>query len=466
MNMCRLSQESIDVILKRGRIYEVGGCVRDRFLKRGDDVKDRDYIVTGIPFDDLTGILKTYGRVDLVGRSFGVIKFTQLRKGQPHTFDISLPRKEHSTGLAHTDFSVDFDPTLPIEADLARRDFTVNAMALALDNEELVDPLHGLVDLQNHHLRMTSPVSFSEDPLRMLRAVQFAARFGFILEPSTFVALRDHAQLITSVSPERIAEELIKLLTLAPSPSEGFRLMQTSGLLREVLPELEVAVGVDQPGGYHRYDVFEHIIRTVDACRPTLRLRLAALFHDICKPQAKRVVDKGATFYGHETTGAKTARNVMNRLRFPKDLTSEVSTLVERHMFTTDVTDKGLRRLVKRVGVDLIFELLDLRRADVIAQGMGGVTDDVDRFEQAIRDELSRKPPFGLGDLALNGSDLMTLFNLKPGPTVGDILNFLMEKVLDQPEDNTREKLTAYAQEFLRSNPTIVHTINDKDSHR
>ena len=464
--MCRLSQESIDVILRRGRIYEVGGCVRDRFLKRGENVKDRDYIVTGIPFDDLTNILRTHGRVDLVGRSFGVIKFTQLRKGESHTFDISLPRKEHSTGLAHTDFAVDFDPTLPIEDDLARRDFTVNAMALALDNDELVDPLHGLIDLENHQLRMTSPASFSEDPLRMLRATQFAARFGFILEPGTFTALRDHASLIRSVSPERIAEELTKLLTLAPNPSDGLRLMQTSGLLKEILPELEMTVGVDQPGGYHRYEVFEHVIRTIDACRPSLRLRLAALFHDICKPQAKRLVDKGATFYGHETTGAVTAKIVMNRLRFPKDLTSEVSTLVERHMFTTDVTDKGLRRLVKRVGIDLIFDLLDLRRADVIAQGMGGITDDVDQFEKDIRDELARKPPFGLGDLALNGGDLMTQFNLTPGPTIGAVLNFLMEKVLDQPEDNTREKLTAYAQEFLLCNPTIVHSINDKDSHR
>ncbi|MFQ6009292.1 MAG: CCA tRNA nucleotidyltransferase, partial [Candidatus Zixiibacteriota bacterium] len=370
--MVKLSQQAIDDILQRGRIYEVGGTVRDRLLGRNNTTPDRDYLVTGIPYDELTEILKNHGQVNLVGKSFGVIKFTQYVGGTAQTFDITLPRREHSTGVGHKDFDVAFDPFLKVEEDLSRRDFTVNAMALALDSEELIDPLDGRLDIEMRQLRIAYDKSFEDDPLRMLRAVQFAARFEFTVEPKTFEIMCRHASLIKTVSNERIAEELNKLLVLAEKPSIGFNLMKTSGLLKEILPELEECVGVDQPGGYHRYDVFEHTLYTIDACRPSLCLRLAALFHDINKPQHKRVVEDGANFYGHEITGTKTARKVMRRLRYPNDLIDDVALLVERHMFTTNVTDKGLRRLLRRVGVDLIYDLLDLRRADVVAQGRGG----------------------------------------------------------------------------------------------
>ena len=450
--MNKLSDKAIEAILTKGRIYEVGGAVRDRYLDLEKPIKDRDYLVTGIPYDELTSLLRKHGRVDLVGRSFGVIKFTQFKHDKPQTFDIVLPRREISTGKGHKDFKVDFDPALRVEDDLARRDFTINAMAVSLESDELIDPLGGLADIRNRQIRMTSPSSFEEDPLRMLRAVQFAARFEFLIEPETYKAICRHAALINSVSPERIADELIKLITLAEHPSEGFRLMQTSGLLKEIIPELESCVGVDQPGGYHKYDVFEHTIRCVDACGRSLRLRLAALFHDITKPLAKRVDESGdkATFYGHEVSGARTAQRVLERLRFPKDLIAQVSTLVERHMFTTDVTDKGLRRLVRRVGVDLVFDLLDLRRADVIAQGMGGTTEDVDQFEANIRAELDRKPPFSFSDLAIGGARLMEMFDLPPSRAVGEILDYLMEQVLDDPTQNTVEGLESLAREYYR----------------
>lgn len=465
--MCRLSQEAIDDILRRGRIYEVGGVVRDRFLQK-ETGKDRDYLVTGIRYDELTSILKLHGRVDLVGRSFGVIKFTEFKEGAPYTFDISLPRREHSTGVGHKDFEVTFDPDIPVEDDLTRRDFTINAMALALDNNQLVDPLNGQIDIQNRTIRMTSDQSFIEDPLRMLRAVQFAARFKFMIEPGTFLAIREHAELIKSVSAERIADEMTKLLERAETPSDGFRIMQTTGLLKHILPELDACVGVTQPGPYHKYDVFEHTLHVLDAAKPLLRLRLAALFHDIRKPQHRRVSDEGdrATFYGHEIGGARTARDVMRRLRFSNDLTKEVSILVERHMFTTGVSDKGLRRLVKKVGVDLIWDLLDLRRADVAGQGMDGKTDDVDQFETDIHAELAKKPPFGLRDLALTGKDIMKMFDLLPGPIVGRVLDHLLERVLDDPQDNTPEKLEVYAREYYqRLLDGNAHRTTDKDSN-
>jgi putative nucleotidyltransferase with HDIG domain len=448
--MAELSRQAVEDILRHGRIYEVGGTVRDRLLGRLNSTPDRDYLVTGIPYDELTKILQNHGQVNLVGKSFGVIKFTQIVGDESQTFDITLPRTEHSTGVGHKDFAVSFDPFLKVEEDLSRRDFTINAMAWALDTNELVDPLGGREDLEKRQLRIVYDKSFEDDPLRMLRAVQFAARLEFDIEPKTFQAMRRHSALINTVSKERIAEELNKLFTLAEKPSMGFRLMEKTGLLREILPELQACVGVDQPGGYHKYDVFEHTLHTIDACRPSLRLRLAALFHDINKPQHKQVVEDGATFYGHELSGAKTVRRVMRRLRYGNDLIDEVATLVERHMFTTSVTDKGLRRLLRRVGENLIFDLLDLRRADVKAQGRGGITEDVDRFEQQIREELSRKPPLTVSDLALDGYDIMKMFDLPPGPMVGRIINHLLECVLDDPENNTREKLTLLAKEYFK----------------
>jgi putative nucleotidyltransferase with HDIG domain len=461
--MCRLARETVEQILSQGRIYEVGGAVRDRLLGY-TDIKDRDYLVTGVPYDRLSAILSQTGRVDLVGRSFGVIKFTQSRQGQPYTFDIALPRKEFSTGHKHTDFAVDFDPSLPVEDDLLRRDFTVNAMALDLTDDVIIDPLDGRTDLENKRLRMTSQDSFTEDPLRMLRAVQFAARFGFDIEEATLEAIRQHAPEISTVSSERVAEELNKLLEKAEKPSIGFCLMKETGLLDHLLPELAACVGVGQPGGFHKYDVFEHTLYTIDASPQRLRVRTAALFHDINKPQHRRLHDTGATFYGHESSGAKTARDVLRRFRYSTSFISEIETLVERHMFTTQVTGKGMRRLIRRVGTELVFDLLDLRRADVVAQGMGGTTEDVDEFEAEIRAEIDRKPPFGVSDLAVDGNDLMRELDLAESPAIGIILDHLLEEALDEPDRNSREEMLALARKKYDEMQSQVNRDKGKET--
>jgi len=447
--MCKISDEVIEAILQEGKIYEVGGAVRDRLMNRGAIVKDRDYLVCGIPYRRLSELLKDYGQVDLVGKSFGVIKFTQYKNDNRFTFDIALPRREISTGAGHKDFKVDFDPDLKVEDDLYRRDFTINAMAVSLENEKLIDPYGGKKDLDEGLIRKVAEISFEDDPLRMLRAIQFAARFEFDIEEKTYQSIQENADLIENVSAERIAEELNKLLVLAEKPSLGLRMMQKTGLLKIIMPEVEEMVAVDQPGGYHKYDVFEHTMYAVDATPKVLHLRLAALFHDISKPQTKRVMETKATFYGHEKIGAKIARKVLSRLRYSKDIIRKVMALVDRHMFTTDVTDKGMRRLIRKVGPDLIFDLLDLRRADVEAQGMGGSTEDVDEFEGRIREEIEKKPPFSPRDLAIDGHDIMKEFSLEPSPIIGKIIEYLMNKVLDEPSDNTREKLFEYARSYL-----------------
>ena len=447
--MCTLSQEEIDAILAQGKIFEVGGAVRDSLLNMPLD-KDRDYLVTGIEFDKLTRILNRHGRVDLVGKSFGVIKFTQFSKERQKTFDIALPRSEHSTGLGHKEFAIDYDPNLPIEDDLVRRDFTINAMARPLDSDNIVDPLDGQIDLRKRQIRMTSADSFIDDPLRMLRAVQFAARLEFSIEPTTLKAIAENSHLISTVSAERVAEELNKLLEQAKRPSEGFRVMQTTGLLKQILPELEACVDVTQPGGFHKYDVFEHTLHVIDAAPMKKRIRLAALFHDITKPSHRRLLDDGgSSYYGHETSGAKVTKEIMARLRFSNDLTRDVATLVKRHMFPNEMSDKARRRLIKWVGKELIFELLDLRRADIVGLGMGHSNDDVDCMEQDIREELLRKPPFSVSDLAINGDDVMGRFNLSESPIIGRIMHQLLEAVLDRPELNTNEDLFEIAQDFI-----------------
>ncbi|MGH8004504.1 MAG: CCA tRNA nucleotidyltransferase, partial [Limisphaerales bacterium] len=387
-----------------------------------------------------------FGYVDLVGRFFGVIKFTDKETGV--TFDISLPRKEKSTGVGHKDFEVDFDPLLPVETDLGRRDFTINAMALEVAAQKLIDPFSGVADLKAKLIRQVFPQAFEEDPLRMLRAVQFASRFNFEIESKTWEHLCTSVKSIETVAAERIAEELNKLILLSPKPSVGFKLMERSGLLKIILPELAEGVGVTQPGGYHRWEVYEHTLYVVDAAPPKLAVRWAALLHDVAKPRTKVATGEGATFYGHEKLGSKMAKQMLRRLKYSNDFIDQVFLLVDKHMFTTQVTDKGLRRLIRKVGPDLVFDLLDLRRADVVGQGMGGKTDDVDELETRIKAELEKKPPFNVKDLAVTGHDIMENLQIPAGPEVGKVLNYLLEQVLDDPALNEKSSLLKLAKDY------------------
>lgn len=433
-----------------GKVYEVGGAVRDRLL--GLPVKDADLLVTGIPAKQLEAVLKKHGDVHLVGQSFGVLKFHPKGHTGEHAIDIALPRVERSTGAGHRDFDVSFDHTLPVETDLGRRDFTVNAIAIEMKQGTVIDPHGGRKDLAAKLLRMVFPRAFEEDPLRVLRGIQFAARLGFAVEPGTMAAMKQAAPLVATVSAERVTQELKKLL-LAPAPSAGFYLMRDAGVLALVFPELHALIGVPQPGKEKVGDAFDHTLKVLDAARgdtaldnpgdPTLML--AALFHDLGKATTAKVEQNGRmTFHGHQFVSKKLARRRMEQLKIQQMGVSpdEILVLVENHMFDTgpEFTDKALRRFARKIGVPLVFKQIDLR----IADNRGGAHPHNIRkplnLRRRIREELDRKAPFGLKDLAINGHDLIER-GYQPGPKIGEKLNELLELVLDDPSLNTRDEL-------------------------
>ena len=445
-----LPNDLIEKIIRDGKLYEVGGSVRDSLIDPDTELKDKDYLVTGINIDDLMSILRRFGRVDMVGKSFGVIKFT--RRDTTETSDFAIPRTERSTGAAHRDFEVEYDPHLPVEVDLKRRDFTINAMAREIPSGKIIDLYGGRADIAKKLIRIVFPEAIAEDPLRILRGAQFAARLGFEIEAATLESMRQNVQSIESVAPERIAEEINKMLLKADKPSIGFHYLLKIGALDPLFPELTACIGVDQPGGYHKWDVFDHTMKCLDNSPKNLIVRLAAIFHDVGKPGTKELIDDGARFYGHEKLSAKMADMALKRLRYSNDIIDNVLKLVSKHMFSEAAGDKGVRRLIRSVGKELIYDLIELRRADTAAQGMGQDPSEVDDFERKVKAEIERESPFGLKDLAVNGTDLMSEFSLPESPLIGEILNYLMELVLDDPQLNSREILLENAKSYLSQN--------------
>lgn len=428
----------------------MGGSVRDTLLNIPH--KDYDLLVRKIPYTALVGTLKKEGTVATVGKTFGIIKFSPFMQTGP-TFDLALPRLEKSTGVGHRDFTVDFDPNLPVERDLARRDFTINAMALNLATGRMIDPFGGEKDLKHRLLRQVFLEAFVEDPLRLLRAVQFAARFELTVEPETEESMKKHSALISTVSRERIIEETRKLL-LAKRPSLGFDLMRATEILPRVFPFIHNMIGVLQPMKENE-DVYKHTMKVLDASRSCtdmeepgdMDIMFSALFHDAGKP-ATRGYDtkkKKTTFYGHQIVSKKIARRWLGDYKAATiglDV-DQVLNLIENHMFETKhyYTERAIRRFINKIGPDHIFKLIDLRIADRQGGKFPRSLKGVYRLREKIREEIGKKPPFGPKDLAVNGHDIMSL-GFKPGPIIGKIQKFLMEKVLDEPELNEKEKLT------------------------
>ena len=422
------------------RAYLVGGCVRD--LIRGVPVSDWDIATNARP-EEVMGV---FPQAIPTGLKHGTVTVpTEAGPCEVTTFRIEWGYTD-----SRRPDRVEFVPD--IEADLARRDFTVNAIAWnPLEGLE-VDPFGGRADLARGVLRAVgSPVErFREDGLRPIRAARFAATLEFELSPETEDALGEAREGVARVAVERQRDELTKLLG-APRPSRGFEVLRNSKLLPILLPELQATVAVPQ-NRYHAYDVYFHTLYTVDSApaeKPVVRL--AALFHDVGKPLTRVERENGdATFYNHQFESARLAEEAMTRLRFSREMTERVAHLVRHHMFDyrQEWTDAAVRRFVQKVGVENIADLFDLRIADNIGNGTKtGFPHYLEEFRARIEGVLAARQALTLGDLKVGGEDVMRELGLPPGPRVGEVLGWLLEQVVEEPSLNERGRLLRKARE-------------------
>jgi tRNA nucleotidyltransferase (CCA-adding enzyme) len=441
--------------LPAGSLYAVGGRVRDELRAKFEAApvlsQDLDYVVTGLTLEELIARLSSLGRLDVVGASFSVVKLT----AGGETVDLALPRRDRSVGVGHRDFVVESGPDVSLDDDLARRDFRMNMLARALPSGELIDPYGGEADIRARRIDILAPESFREDPLRMLRAAQFAARFGYSTTDNLRQAMAAAAPTIVSVSAERVHDELMKLFLKASKPSIGLKLLHSTGVLGYLWPELLEGVGVDQ-NEWHAYDVWHHLLATLDASPPSdITVRLAALLHDIGKPRTK----DGPHFYRHEIVGAEMAEAMLERFRFSNDLVRTTGQLVRQHMYTTDpeLTDAALRRFIRRIEPENIERLFALRHADIVGSGLPKRDGSNERFEARVRAELAKKPAFSIADLTVNGDDVIAAL-LRRGEAsagfagderVGAALRWLFEQVTDEPERNERTLLLRILDQYL-----------------
>ncbi|MBN2812005.1 MAG: HD domain-containing protein [Spirochaetales bacterium] len=420
-------------------VYLVGGAVRDHFLGKEHDDLD---IATDATPDQVARLFK---RIIPTGIEHGTVT---IIVGDRHIECTTFRTEEGYTDGRRPD-KIEFAPT--IEEDLSRRDFTMNAIAAALPEGIITDPFNGIQDIRHGIIRTVGDAKerFSEDGLRPMRAVRFAAQLGFSIERKTLDAIGPALQVTAQVAIERIRDEFIKI-ALAPKPSIGLRCMEETGLLRLIFPELQNCRGIEQKG-LHAFDVLDHIYFACDSAPPAIELRLAALFHDIGKPAVRAIGPGGEwTFHNHETESARIAENILKRLKFPVKLTQQTTHLIRQHMFNyqSEWTDAAVRRFIVRVGEESIQDLFSLRRADTAA--ITGTPAHalkhtmLDEFDDRIQKIQKEKHAFALKDLSVNGGDLVSL-GIGPGPVTGKILNELLETVLDDPELNEKQRLLEIA---------------------
>ena len=428
----------------------VGGCVRD--LARGIAPGDWD-VATDAPPDRLLELLPG-ARYE---NRFGTV-VVPLPDG---AHEVTTFRRDGTYSDHRRPDDVTFGDTLL--DDLARRDFTINAMAIPLDEAGtpggIVDPFDGRADLAARIIRAVGDpgARFREDALRMLRAVRFAATLGFSVEPATRTALAAEAGLAERVSAERTFAELVRLLE-AERPSVGLRLAQETGLLAVIAPELARQRGTPQ-GKVPGEDLWDHTCRTVDAAPRRLDeglpvARFAALLHDVGKP----ATFADGHFVGHDAVGAELAAAWLDGLRAPRALSGRVSNLVRHHMFayTSDWSDAAIRRFIRRVGLADLEELLDLRAADNVGSGLPASGEGLDELRERCRAQLAQRAALERGDLAVDGDDLMRALDLRPGPAIGRLLDELLERVLVDPMLNERNRLLAVARGLVGQAPGVV----------
>lgn len=431
----------------------VGGCVRDMFL--GRDPHDWDVATSAMPEQVTRIFARGPTKVIPTGIKHGTV--TVLFFGEPIEVTTFRSDGDYSDGRRPDDVKLG----VTLEEDLSRRDFTMNAMALDPVSGKLTDPFGGKNDILFKTIRTVGkPIDrFMEDGLRMMRAVRFAATLGFEVCSETRGGIRNSLLMIEGVSQERIRDELLKLLG-ADKPSVGLRIAHETGLLWKILPELRVSAGHPQ-NQWHALDVWEHVLLTVDHSMPDPIHRLGALLHDVAKPAcAKPAYGPGQfSFINHCEVGADMTREIVERLKFSNAEKDRIEHMVRHHMalfgFNDKTTKKALRKIIKKVGVGALPDILCLSKADVIGKGTG--EDPEERFAnvenrlwEVMREISCGTAAVKTSQLAINGRDIMTELGIKPGPQVGDTLRTLLERVMDSPELNNRESLLKLASEITQ----------------
>ncbi|MGE5560887.1 MAG: CCA tRNA nucleotidyltransferase [Chloroflexota bacterium] len=422
--------------------FVVGGCVRDLLL--GKTPKDWDVTTDATPDE----IMRTFPRTVPTGVKHGTVTIlTPGRAVEATTYRVETGYSDH-----RRPDEVKF--VRDLREDLARRDFTINAMALS-GTGHLVDYFGGLRDLEQGVIRAVGDPAerFEEDALRMLRAIRFAAQLGFAIAPETLAAIAPRAQTLRHVSAERIRDEFAKAIT-SPHPADAVELLRETGLLAEFLPELLEGYGMEQ-NRHHRFTVWEHNLIAMGTVPPQLHLRLAALLHDVGKPRSLSVDRKGDRhFFNHEIIGADMAYKLLKRLRFDNATVLRVVHLIRHHMtlhLNRDMKDAAIRRLINRVGLENMDDLIRLREADRAASGKkpgpvsAGTLELLRRIDRILKEDAA----FSLKDMAVDGNDIMAATGIKPGPLVGKVLARLFEEVLDDPALNDRDRLLERARQLV-----------------
>ena len=440
-------KELSNLYAKNGfQIYLVGGAVRDGILDI--ETKDFDFTTNASSEDSIKMLNKNKYKTTEIGRAFGTIETTV----EDYSIHITTYREDKYNKDSR---KPEIKTSGELETDLSRRDFTVNAIAYDINNNEIIDPYGGLKDLSEGLIRTpdTADISFSDDPLRMLRACRFVSTHGFTPNNELFKAISKNVERIEIVSTERIRDEFTKLLT-GKDPSLGLKAFVESGLSELIMPELnELKIEVDPK--HHHKDVYEHTMVVLDRVSPTLVSRMSALLHDIGKPKTKGIENGKVHFRHHEVVGAKMSKKILKRLKYDNETIKRVSLLVENHLrphtFKMGWTDSAVRRYIIDAG-GLLEELNDLVRADITTKNKAKyeeINKYLDEMEERIREvaekeELSKlRPP-------ISGDEIMDMFDLEPGPSVGVIMKALYEQRINDGEVSKEEAIKLAEQVYKK----------------
>ena len=446
--------------------YLVGGCVRD--IISGKKPKDWDVTTNAKP-DQITSLFpKTfyendYGTVGVVNENTDdeTLKIVEVT---PYRIEGIYSDKRRPDQVTFTE---------KIEDDLKRRDFTVNAIAYDISKGQIIDPYKGQEDIKDKTIKTVGVPHdrFSEDALRILRAVRLSVELGFTINKDTADAIKKESAGLEEIAKERIRDEFIKIIN-SPSPMVGIILAQKLGILKYVVPELEAGIDLEQNGD-HIYSVWEHNLRALQHSADRgwpLHVKLAALLHDISKPETRRWSKENDdwTFYGHDVVGGRVSREILKRLKFPGEIVETVSKLVRYHLFFSDVekiTLSAVRRIVKNVGPENVWDLMKVRACDRIGMGRPKETPYRLRKYESMIEEAMRSPT-SVGMLKIDGAKIIDVTHETPGPRIGFILHALLEEVLDDPTLNTGEYLEKRTLELAKLPDAELKKLGEKGKEK